>query len=101
MDDGLLDMRQAEQPGRARAGPDLVEELERLLPPTQVDGRPGEGDQDPRAGRDGVLGGGALGACQGAAQGGLRVPVLADGVEVASLGQEVLDDGIRYLDDVS
>jgi len=29
------------------------------------------------------------------------VPVLADGVEVASLGQEVLDDGIRYLDDVS
>jgi len=101
VDDGLLDMRQAEQTGRGRAGPDLLEELERLLPAPQVDGRPGEGDQDPGSRRDGVLGGAVPRPFKSAPQSGLRVPVVSDGVEVTSLGQEVLDDGIRYLDDIS
>jgi hypothetical protein len=48
-----------------------------------------------------VLVGGCVCPLEGAAQRGVRVPVAADAVEVARPGQQVLDDGIRYLDDVS
>jgi len=101
VDDGLLDVGEAQQAGRGRAGADLIQELERLLPTAQVGGRPREGDQDPGAGRDGLLVGRCVGPPEGPAQRGLSVPVAADGVEVARPGQEVLDDGIRDLDDVS
>jgi hypothetical protein len=101
VDHGLLDVGEAQQAGRGRAGADLLQELECLLPAPQVGGRPREGDQDPRAGWDGLLVGRGVGPSEGPAQCSLRVPVAADGVEVARPGQEVLDDGIRDLDDVS
>ena len=82
LDDRLLDPAQRPQPRRVALRPGVVEHRERLVQAVQGQGRPGQGDQQPGAGRHPLLVIQSLRQHEGTPEGAFGVTEPADLVEV-------------------